>query len=194
MVNKARVLAEFLELVQIKSSSRQEREIADALTKKLLDIGLEVVEDTAGQKIGGNAGNLIGYLKGTVANAPVMLLSAHMDSVEPCAGIQPQLKDGIITSAGDTILGSDDKSGVVGILEALRVIKEANIPHGDIQVVFTVSEEIGLSGSRNIDRHLLKADLATYWTQAARPAISLSRHRVKTVLRLASTARRPMPV
>jgi len=158
VVNKARVLAEFLELVQIKSSSRQEREIADALTKKLLDIGLEVVEDTAGQKIGGNAGNLIGYLKGTVANAPVMLLSAHMDSVEPCAGIQPQLKDGIITSAGDTILGSDDKSGVVGILEALRVIKEANIPHGDIQVVFTVSEEIGLSGSRNIDRHLLKAD------------------------------------
>lgn len=158
LVNKERVLAEFLELVKIKCSTRAERVVADLLTKRLVELGLEVNEDTAGQKIGGNAGNLIAYLKGNVPAAPVVMFSAHMDCVEPCGGVQPQLKDGIITSAGDTVLGSDDKSGVVGILEALRVIREENIPHGDIQVVFTIAEEGGLNGSKNIDRQLIKAD------------------------------------
>ena len=38
------------------------------------------------------------------------------------------------------------------------MVKEDNIPHGNIQVIFTVAEEGGLTGSKNIDRKLLKAD------------------------------------
>jgi tripeptide aminopeptidase len=64
----------------------------------------------------------------------------------------------VITSGGDTILGADDKSGVVGILEALRIIRAGGIAHGDIQVVFTVAEEGGVNGSKNMDQARLKAD------------------------------------
>lgn len=158
MVNKERMLAEFYELVSITCSTRAEREVADVVKAKLAAIGLKVEEDDVGVKIGGNCGNVLGLLKGSVASAPVLMLSAHLDSVEPCAGIKPQLKDGVITSDGDTILGSDDKSGVVGILEALRIIREDGIPHGDIRVVFTVAEEGGLNGSKNMDRSRLNAD------------------------------------
>ncbi len=160
MVNRERMLAEFFELVKIRSSSRNEREVADIVKAKLssLQAGIEVGEDDVGRKIGGNCGNVFAYVKGSRPDAPVLLLSAHLDCVEPCAGIQPQLKDGIITSAGDTILGSDDKAGVAAILEALRVIRENNLAHGDIQIVLTVSEEGGLNGSKNLDRKLLKAD------------------------------------
>lgn len=158
MVNKERMLAEFYELVKITCSTRAEREVADLVKAKLTAAGLQVEEDDVGPKIGGNSGNVIGLLKGSVAAAPVLMLSAHLDSVEPCAGIKPQLKDGIITSDGDTILGSDDKSGVAAILEALRIVRENGIAHGDIQVVFTVAEEGGLNGSKNIDRQRLKAD------------------------------------
>lgn len=158
MINKERMLAEFFELVKIKCSTRQEREVADVLKARLAGLGLEVTEDDAGSKIGGNAGNVIAYKKGTVADAPVLMLSAHMDCVEPCAGVEPQLIDGIITSKGDTILGADDKAGVTGILEGLRTTIENNVPHGDIQVVFTIAEEGGLNGSKNIDQSLLKAD------------------------------------
>ncbi|HWQ61850.1 MAG TPA: M20/M25/M40 family metallo-hydrolase [Negativicutes bacterium] len=158
MVNQERMLTEFYQLVSITCSTRAEREVADVVKARLAAIGLEVEEDDVGGRIGGNCGNVLGLLKGSVASAPVLMLSAHLDSVEPCAGIKPQLKDGVITSAGDTVLGADDKAGVVSILEALRIIREDGIAHGDIQVVFTVAEEGGVNGSKNMDRSLLKAD------------------------------------
>ena len=158
MINRERTLKEFMELVAITSPSRGEREIADVLKRKLMEAGLQVEEDEVGAKIGGNAGNLIARLPGSVSGAPSIMLSAHMDSVEPCAGIHPQLKDGVITSAGDTILGSDCKSGIVPILEALRRIQEDNLPHGEIVVVLTVAEEGGLHGAKNIDPEKIRAD------------------------------------
>lgn len=159
MINKERVLAEFLDMIQIRCSTLQEREIADLLKEKLAALGLEVTEDNVGEKLGGTAGNVYGYLKGNVPGAPRVLFSAHMDCVEPCSCIKPVIENGIIKSSGDTILGSDDKAGIVPILEALRVLQEQKLPHGDIQVVFTVAEEGGVNGSKNMDPALLKADL-----------------------------------
>jgi tripeptide aminopeptidase len=158
MINRQRMLTEFFELVKIKCSSRDEREVADVLKVQLAELGLEVTEDNVGEKIGGNCGNVLAYTQGTLPDAPTLMLSAHMDCVEPCGGVEPQLKDGIITSVGDTILGADDKAGVVAILEALRVVNEKKIPHGPVQVVFTVAEEGGLNGAKNMDASLLKAD------------------------------------
>lgn len=158
MINRKRMLDEFYELVQITCSTRAERQVGDVVKKKLAELHMEVSEDDTGSKISGNCGNILGFLEGSTAEAPRLLLTAHLDCVEPCGGIQPVLKDGIITSAGDTILGSDDKSGVVAILEALRLVKEQKLPHGSIQVVFTVAEEGGLNGSKNMNPALLKAD------------------------------------
>ena len=174
MIHRERILQEFMELVAITSSSRQEREIADVLKRKLTEAGLLVEEDGVGEKIGGNAGNLIARLPGNVAGAPCLMLSAHMDSVEPCAGIRPQLKDGVITSAGDTILGSDCKSGIVPILESLRQIREQNLPHGEILVVLTVSEEGGLHGARNIDPAKIAADFGYALDGGGAPGIVTS--------------------
>lgn len=159
MVNQQRVWEEFVELVTIPCSTKNEREVADLLKQKLTALGCTVTEDKVGEKIGGNTGNVYGYLKGNKPEAPVVMFGCHMDCVEPCTGIKPQRKDGIVTSDGTTILGSDDKAGVVGILEALRLLKEEKADHGDVQIVFTVSEEGGLNGSKNMDAANLKADI-----------------------------------
>lgn len=159
MVNRERMLKEFLELVKINCSSGKEREAGDFVKNKLKELGIDAVEDKAGEKTGGNCGNLTAYIKGTVADAPVVMFSAHLDCVEPCRNVQPQVKDGIITSGGDTVLGSDDKAGVAAIMEALRVIREDGVAHGDLQVIFTVQEESGLFGSKNIDRQAIRGDL-----------------------------------
>ncbi|MHB1654081.1 MAG: M20/M25/M40 family metallo-hydrolase [Desulfitobacteriaceae bacterium] len=169
MIRSERALAEFFELVRINSPTRGEREVADFLKKRLANLNMEVTEDEAGMAIGGNCGNVLAYMKGNVLGTPILLLSAHMDCVEPCSNVEPVLKDGIITSAGQTVLGADDKSGVVAIMEALRTLKEQEIPHGDIQVVFTVAEEGGLNGSRNLDRSLLKADLGYVLDSGGKP-------------------------
>jgi tripeptide aminopeptidase len=160
MMNKKRVVNEFMELVAISAATRSEHDLADVLKRKLIEIGLTVEEDATGEKIGGNAGNLIARLPGNINGTPSIMLNAHMDSVEPGSGIRPQLKDGVITSAGDTILGSDCKSGIVPILEALRQLREENLPHGEIVVLFTVAEEGGLHGAKNVDPEKIRTDFA----------------------------------
>ena len=41
----------------------------------------------------------------------------------------------------ECILGGDDKVAVAAIIEVLNVIKERNIPTGDIYIIFTIFEE-----------------------------------------------------
>jgi tripeptide aminopeptidase len=109
-----------------------------------------VIEDDAGDKVQGNAGNLIVNVKGNI-DAPAVLLMAHMDTVVPGNGKKPQVVDGVLKSDGNTILGGDDVAGIVIILEALRGLKEQSLEHGDIQAVFTIAEEVGLLGAKNLD-------------------------------------------
>jgi tripeptide aminopeptidase len=155
------MLEEFLELVQIESYSRKERFIADALTAKLLELDFEVTEDEVGGKIGGNAGNLIAHLPGD-KTLPAIMFSAHMDRVENHGQIKPVVDEtaGLIKSDGSSILAADDISGVCAILEGLRLIKAAGVVHGDIEVVFSVAEEVGLLGARHLDYSLLKSKIA----------------------------------
>lgn len=169
MINKERILSEFFELVKINCPSRNEREVADVLKNRLTKLGFSVKEDDIGEKIGGNCGNVFAYLKGSVSGAPTVMLNAHMDCVQPCAGIEPVLKDGVITSAKDTILAADNKAGVAAIMEAVRVITELKVPHGDIQVIFTVAEDGGLDGARNLDKANLQADFGYSFDASGSP-------------------------
>lgn len=150
MVNRDRIIREFMELVRIDSLSLKERRMADVLKEKLISMGYEPFEDDSGKKINGDAGNVICEVKGG-KNIPALLLMAHMDTVVPGIGKNPILKDGYIVSDGKTILGGDDAAGIEIILEALRVLKEERIQHGNIQVAFTIAEEIGLLGAKNLD-------------------------------------------
>jgi tripeptide aminopeptidase len=151
---------EFIELVSIDSAPLKERLVADALKAKLEGLGLEVMEDDAAQAIGGDAGNVIARLPGTLKGAPTLLFAVHMDRVSPGLGIRPQIRDDVIYSDGTTILASDDLAGAVQMLEAARVLQEQSIPHGDIEFLFTVSEEAGMKGVKHLDVTLLKAKAA----------------------------------
>ena len=150
MIHKERIIDEFVQLVRIDSLSGQERQMADTLKEKLSAMGYEPFEDDAGEKTGGNAGNILCNVKGA-KNVPAVLLMAHMDTVVPGKGKKPILEDGYIKTDGTTVLGGDDAIGIACILEALRVLKEEDIPHGDIQVAFTIAEEVGLLGAKNMD-------------------------------------------
>jgi len=159
MINEDRILQEFIELVRLDSPTMHERKVADILIKKLTEIGLEVIEDNAGNLLNTGTGNIIGKLSGNTAGLPTVLFCAHMDTVEPGRGIEPVVKDGVVTSAGETVLGGDDKAGIAAILEMLRAVREKNLSCGDIEVVFTVAEECGLKGAKNLDYTALKAEM-----------------------------------
>jgi tripeptide aminopeptidase len=161
MVNKQRLISEFLELVVIDSLSAREGVVAKVIVDKLKQLEFHVYLDDAGIKTGGETGNIVATLKGT-RPGKTLLFSAHMDTVNPGEGVKPIIDEvnGIIKSDGTTVLGSDDKGGIAAILEALRIIKENNIEHSDIEILFSIWEEGGLFGAKNLDYSKIHADYA----------------------------------
>lgn len=156
MIDRERLTQTFSRLVRIDSVSKEEKAISEVLCQILTSMGAEVAQDDAGKKFGGQTGNIVAKFKGNV-EAPPMILNAHMDTVEPGRGVEPVLENGVFSSKGDTILGADDKSALAVILEVLWLIKENSLPHGPLEVVFTVSEEIGLLGAKHLDFDMLSS-------------------------------------
>jgi len=103
-----------------------------------------------------NYGNLIARIpaKGSSKTEP-LLLAAHADTVKPGQGIVPVVKNGVIGSAGETILGADDKAGIAEIFEAVR----SAAVRPPVEIVITREEEIGLHGAKNLDISLVSAKM-----------------------------------
>lgn len=157
MINKQRIVDEFLELVKIDSESKNETKIAAVLKEKFQALGVDVFEDDTKGKTGYGAGNLICTLQGTKEDADTIYFTSHMDTVVPGNGVKPSIEGDYIVSDKTTILGADDKAGLAAMLEAIRVLKEENIEHGTVQFIITVGEESGLVGAMALDPKHLKA-------------------------------------
>ncbi len=160
MVKVKRLVETFIRLVETASVSGQEAAVKDLLQQWFRQRGLTAVEDEAGQLLGGNSGNLLVQIPGTV-EGPTLLFAAHMDTVEPGVGIKAVVNEGgLIRSKGDTILGSDDKAAIAAMIEAYDLLKERDIPHPPLEFLFTVSEEQGLKGAKAFDFTQLEAKIA----------------------------------
>ncbi len=103
-ISTERLTALFLELVRIDSHSRKELAVAERLEGELRALGAEIWYDDAGTKVGGNVGNLLAHVRGTVTAEP-LLLAAHMDTVVPGEGVKPIIEGDVIRSDGTTVLG-----------------------------------------------------------------------------------------
>lgn len=148
-IDKGRLLATFLDLARIDSPSGSEAACAAWCAQALRAAGCDVRFDQSAAKTGSDTGNLLAVLPGT---APATLvLSAHLDCVDPCEGVEPVVEAGIITSAGDTVLGADDKAGLAAAIECVRTMSVSKTPRPTIRCVFTVQEEVGLRGAKAMD-------------------------------------------
>ena len=154
MVNEKRLLDTFLGYVQIDSETKNEKAMCEKVVADLKALGLEVKTDKAGEGFGSNGFNVHAFLPGTLPGETT-LMCAHMDTVKPGNGIKPIITDGVIHTDGSTILGGDDKSGIAAIVEAVRVIKEKNIPCRNTGILFTIGEEGGMNGAKNMDYDML---------------------------------------
>lgn len=172
---EAYMLDLFRSFIRIPSPSGNERAFADVLKARLLAMGLFVAEDNAGAAFGGNTGNVFAVLEaygGTEANgktgpdngtepADVIMFTAHMDRVPGGDRIHPRIHDdGRMTSDGQSILAADDVAGICAILKGIEKVILSGKPHGRVELLFTVSEEYGLLGSRNLDTSVIQAGSA----------------------------------
>ena len=155
-LNEKRLLNTFLTLVQIDSEFGKEKQMQDIVAEELKKTGASVRIDHAGKTYQTNAqGNVIATLPGTIKSKP-FVLTAHLDTVSPGSGIKPVVKKGCVVSDGTTILGADDKAGVAIILEIFRTLTEQKLPHPTLEAIFTLNEESGMAGSKNLEYNKIK--------------------------------------
>jgi tripeptide aminopeptidase len=150
-IDRKRLTDTFMQLLRINSPSFDEGEIGGVLAARLQEAGCNVEL----QRYDGSF-NIIARKEGTGGAAP-LLISAHMDTIEPTVGIEFSVDDVRIKSTGGTVLGADDKSALAQIIEALTVLHEQRLSHGGLEIVFTSSEETGLVGAKNLDFSRLRS-------------------------------------
>ena len=155
----SRSLALFTDLARLPSPSFDERRVAERVRGELERIGLAVDEDGTGPVVGSTAGNLYARLPGSSEGTP-LVLCAHLDTVPAAEPVEPVVgEDGIVRSAGDTILGADNKAAVAVMVEAARRLVDERRPHAGVELVFTTAEEVGLRGALAFDADRLHGRL-----------------------------------
>ena len=143
------VVDRLCDFVQIDSESGEEAKFISYLQNLFTsELGAECTLD--------KYGNLIARVpaKGSNKTEP-LLLAAHADTVKPGQDIKPVMDDGIVHSAGDTILGADDKAGIAEILEAVSTATK----RPPVEIVITRGEEVGLLGAKSLDISLVSAKM-----------------------------------
>jgi tripeptide aminopeptidase len=96
-------------------------------------------------------GNLIATLPGT-RPGPRLLFSTHLDTVPLCAGAKPRREgDRIVNQTAGAALGGDNRTGCAVLVAMVETLLKHNLPHPPVTLLFTVREESGLHGARELD-------------------------------------------
>lgn len=159
MIKQKRLFSTFSDLVHINSPSKKEKKIALYLKKYFKPFKANIFTDNAGEKIGADTGNLIIQIPGKVKKEPLSFWT-HLDTVAPTKNLKLLSKKDRFTTNKTTILGADDKAGIAAVCEAITSYLESHADYGDIELIFTISEEIGLLGAKHFSKKNLKAKTA----------------------------------
>jgi tripeptide aminopeptidase len=163
-VERRRLNDLFAELCAIPSPYGHERVVADRVAHDLRALGYEVSEDDAASESVAECGNLLARIPGR--SDRWVLLCAHLDTVPHDGAVEPVFVDGGWESAGDTILGADNKAAVAMLLALAHRTAVEGSPVG-VELAFTVSEEPGLWGAKALDTSALRADMGFVFDHAS---------------------------
>ncbi|MCX5874773.1 MAG: M20/M25/M40 family metallo-hydrolase [Deltaproteobacteria bacterium] len=157
-INCERLAQVFTAMCTIDSPSGKEAKLArflkDLFAQEFPEA--DIIEDDSANTTGSDSNNLVIHFPGNLSGEPIFF-NCHLDTVEPSRGVAVVREGTRFSSAGETILGGDDKAGIAILIESIRAIKEAGTPHLPFDLVFTTCEEIGLRGAKALDLSLLRA-------------------------------------
>ncbi|MBU2536833.1 MAG: M20/M25/M40 family metallo-hydrolase [Proteobacteria bacterium] len=157
-INPERLAQVFTAMCTIDSPSGEEARLARFL-KDLFALEFPeaiILEDNSAGVTGSDSNNIVIHFPGELPGEPIFF-NCHLDTVDPSRGVKVVRDGSRFTSAGNTVLGGDDKGGIAILIEAVRSIKEANLAHLPFDLVFTTCEEVGLRGAKALDISLLRA-------------------------------------
>jgi tripeptide aminopeptidase len=145
-VNVDRMVKTFCELVKIPSESPDDQKFIDHLEGLFKKMGGNTKKDSYGNLI-------VKFAAKNSTKTESIAFAAHADTVKPGLGIEPVIKDGIISSKGETILGADDKAAIAEMIELIQTAEK----YPPIELLILRCEEIGSLGSINLDYSLVSS-------------------------------------
>jgi tripeptide aminopeptidase len=148
------MLDRFARLCEIASPTGEERDVADAVLDELRGLGVDVAEDASATPARAGAGNLVARVPGR--DDRWLSFFAHLDTVPHDGPVHVRRENGVFRSAGDTILGADNKAAVTVLMELAARHLSDPAPLG-LELIFTVAEEDGLRGAKELDISSLRA-------------------------------------
>lgn len=142
-------------LTRIARPSRHEEPVIEHVRAWATARGFELEQD-AGR-------NLVIRVPATPGreSAPTLILQGHLDMVcerdpsspnDPAEGRIVLARDGDWLTADGTTLGADDG---IAIAAMMTLVEDESIPHGPLELLMTVAEEVGLEGANALDGSLL---------------------------------------
>jgi dipeptidase D len=145
----------FETLTRIPRPSRHEEPVIEHVRGWAEQHGFELAQD-AGR-------NLVVRVPATAGreSAPTVVLQGHLDMVverdpaspnDPAEGRIELVRDGDWLKADGTTLGADDG---VAIAAMMALVEDESLPHGPLELLMTVAEEVGLEGANALDGSLL---------------------------------------
>ncbi len=148
-----------MRFLSIEGVTGQEAAIAAAVSDELKKVGVPASAirfDDANKRIPvpTETGNLLVTLPGTKPG-PRLLFSTHLDTVPLCAGAKPKREGDRVISDGTTALGGDNRTGCAVLVTLVETLLKNNLPHPPITLLFTVREESGLHGARELNPAVL---------------------------------------
>ena len=144
-----------MKFLAVEGVTGQEAAIAAAVSDELKKVGVPASAirfDDANKRIPlpTQTGNLIVDLPGT-RPGPRLMFATHLDTVPLCAGAKPKREGDRIVSDGTTALGGDNRTGCAVLVTLAETLLKHKLPHPPITLLFTVREESGLHGARELD-------------------------------------------
>jgi len=159
-MKRQRLLTTFMDLIKIESPSGREEKISRYVASVLRQCGFSIRKDRAGEGFAGKCGNMVGRTPGRDGSLPALIFASHLDTVVPNRELKIVFDGKTIKTDGKTILGADDKAGVAVMCELARVLSEKRFRHGPMELLFSVGEEPGLLGLKNLDFAMLNGKCA----------------------------------
>ncbi|HEV8629416.1 MAG TPA: M20/M25/M40 family metallo-hydrolase [Thermoanaerobaculia bacterium] len=174
-VDRDQALGYLLRFLAIEGTTGHEGAIGEEIAAALRELGIaaEAIRDDGAHRripLPTEAGNLVVSVPGD-GGAASRLFVAHRDTVPLCAGARPRLDGDRVLPAGRTALGGDDRTGVACLLTMLATLRRRRLPHGPLTLIFTVREESGLWGARELDVAMVGTPGLAFNVDGSSPAV-----------------------
>lgn len=149
----------FADLNAIPRPSKKEEKVIEFMLDFGKKLGLETFKD--------NVGNVIIKKPATpgMEGRQTVVMQSHLDMVHQknadtsfdfkTQGIQMYVKDGWVRAKGTT-LGADNGLGVATIM---GILKSTDIPHPALEALFTIDEEMGMTGAKGLKEGILSGHI-----------------------------------